>query len=104
VEEQEHGREEDHGSRRANVKDFISGTLGIRVYDDYCTVIVKKPGVNGWLEDGQRFPLPLPEGFDSLVTIPAGRLALTVRTYELAHPGSALRELLMRSPVPPNES
>jgi hypothetical protein len=43
-------------------KDFVKGNLGVRVYDKYCIVIEKKRGVDGWVEDGHRYLLPLSEG------------------------------------------
>lgn len=75
-------------------KDFTQDNLGIRVYADECTVIERKPGVLGWVEDGQRFPLPLPDGFDSVETIPASRVAVAFKAYESHNSDSGLRELL----------
>ena len=80
-------------------RDFTQGKLGIRVLDNDCAIIEKKPGVEGWVEDGHRFPLPVPVGFDSVVTIPASRLALAFKAYEIEHPASGLRELLMKKPA-----
>jgi hypothetical protein len=77
-------------------QDYTKDNLGVRVYGAYCIVIEKKSGVTGWQECGQRFPLPLIEGFDSLTTIPASRLALAVRAYEIDNPGQGLRELLTK--------
>ena len=75
-------------------EDFTAGSFGIRVGDGYCVVIEKKPGVHGWVEDGRRFSLPLPEDFDNLAMIPEDRLGLVVRAYELEHRGDGLRHLL----------
>ena len=83
-------------------KDFttINGRIGIRIYDDgSCGVIERKPGVHGWVEEGQRFRLPLPDGFDSTTTIPVSRLALAFRAYEIEYPGSGLREVLTKKPA-----
>src|SRR5437868_7510356 len=80
-------------------RDFTTGSLGVRLYDDFCTVIIRKSGVDGWLEDGQRFPLPLPDRFDSIVTIPASTLALAVSTFEAKNLGSGLREMLTQKPA-----
>ena len=80
-------------------RDFTKGDIGVRVYDGYCFVIEKKSGVRGWQECGQRLELPLTEGFDSLTTIPASRLALAVRAYEMENPGVGLRELLTQKPT-----
>ena len=82
-------------------QDFTHGNLGLRVYDEACTVIEKKPGVHGWVADSRRFPLPLPPNFDVVQTIPASRLAVAFRAYESHNPGSALRELLTRKPAAP---
>jgi hypothetical protein len=68
--------------------------FGIRVTDTYCVVIEKKSGVVGWVEDGQRHTLPLPEGFDTMQAIPTSRVAIAFKQYEAAHPGSGLREML----------
>ena len=82
-------------------KDFTKDDIGVRVYEGYCIVIERKSGVRGWQECGQHFPLPLSEGFDSLTTIPASRLAIAVRAYEIANPGERLRDLLTRIATPP---
>ena len=76
--------------------DYTNRGFGIRVAvaDNYCVVIERKPGVNGWVEDGLRHPLPLPLGFESIQAIPTSRLAIAFKAYELAHPGDGLRELL----------
>jgi hypothetical protein len=79
-------------------RDFTQDGLGVRVGDGYCIVIERMPGVDGWVENGRRYPLPLPGGFDSAVTIPAGRLGFAVRAYELAHPEDNLPELLTKKP------
>jgi hypothetical protein len=81
-------------------RDFKTNNLGIRVYEGYCIVIEKKPGVSGWQECGQPFLLPL-KRFDSLATIPASRLALAVSAYEMNNPGNELRELLTKKPAGP---
>ena len=81
-------------------RDFTKGSLGVRIYDTYCVVIVKKSGVNGWLEDGPRLDLPLPQGFDSVETIPASRIGTAVKAYEVANPGQGLRELLTQKTAP----
>ena len=80
-------------------RDFKTNNLGVRVYKGYCIVIEKKPGVSGWQECGQPFPLPLLEGFDSLTTIPLSRLALAASAYEMNNPGNKLRELLTKKPT-----
>jgi hypothetical protein len=80
-------------------RDFIHADLGLRVYGDQCVVIERMPGVDGWVEDGQRFPLPLPEGFDSVHAIPVSQLALAFTMYEINNPGSELRELLTAKPT-----
>ena len=74
--------------------DFTERGFGIRVADGHCVVIEKKSGVFGWVEDGQRHPLPLPVRFDSIQAIPTTRVAVAFKEYELAHPGDGLRELL----------
>jgi hypothetical protein len=74
----------------------------VRVYEDYCIVIEKKPGVSGWQEHGQPFPLPL-QRFDSLATIPASRLALAVSAYEMNNPGNTLTEVLTKKLAPKGE-
>ena len=84
-------------------RDFTQGNLGIRVYDNDHVVIEKKPGVHGWVEDARRFPLPAPAVFDSIVTTPASRLAVAFKAYEIRHPGSELRELLMKKPAAKGE-
>ena len=84
-------------------RDFTKDSIGVRVYEEYCIVIEKKPGVRGWQECGQCFPLPLSEGFDSLTTIPASRLALAIRSYEIDNPRQELRELLTRKPTAKGE-
>src|ERR1700730_15755550 len=78
-------------------RDFKTNNLGVRVYKGYCIVIEKKPGVSGWQECGQPFPLPLLEGFDSLTTIPLRRLPLSASAYERTNPGNELRELLTKT-------
>jgi hypothetical protein len=75
-------------------QDYTDRGFGIRVADNYCVVIERKPGVNGWVEDGLRHPLPLPLGFESIQAIPTSRVAIAFKAYELAHPGDGLRELL----------
>jgi hypothetical protein len=80
-------------------RDFTNRGLGIRVFDNECVVIEKKPGVDGWVEDGQRYSLPVPDNFDSLKakTNPASRLAYAFRYCRCAE----LRELLTRKPAAP---
>ena len=85
------------------MQDFTEHGFGIRVGDGYCVVIEKKAGVHGWVEDGQRHPLPLPQGFDSIQTIPTDRVAVAFKAYELVHPGDGLRELLTRKLAPKGE-
>src|SRR5712691_10055519 len=80
-------------------RDFKANNLGVRVYKGYCIVIEKKPGVSGWQECGQPFPLPLLEGFDSLTTIPLSRLVLAASAYEMKNPGNELRALLTKKPA-----
>ena len=79
--------------------DFAVRGFGIRVADSYCVVIEKKSGVVGWVEDGQRHPLPMPAGFDSIEAIPSSRVAMALKAYELAHPGGGLRQALTNQPV-----
>jgi hypothetical protein len=76
-------------------RDFTQGNLGIRVFDNECAVIERKPGVYGWVEDGERLPLPLAPGFEIVQTIPANRIGQAFRVYEGNHPDE-LRELLTR--------
>jgi hypothetical protein len=80
-------------------RDFTQANLGVRVYANDCTVIERKPGVHGWVEDGQRLPLPLPTGFDSVQTIPMSRIGQALRAYESHTPGGGLRELLTGKPA-----
>ena len=49
-------------------RDFTNRGLGIRVFDNECVVIEEKGGVHGWVEDGQRHSLPVPDSFDSITT------------------------------------
>jgi hypothetical protein len=79
--------------------DYTDRGFGIRVADGYCVVIEKKSGVFGWVEDGQRHPLPLNVGFESIQTIPTSRVAIAFKSYELTHPGDGLRELLTQKPA-----
>jgi hypothetical protein len=80
--------------------DFAVRGFGIRVGDSYCVVIEKKSGVVGWVEDGQRHPLPLPVGFDSIEAIPSSRVAIAFKAYELVHPGDGLRATLTQKLAP----
>jgi len=80
--------------------DFTVRGFGIRVGDSYCVVIEKKSGVVGWVEDGQRHPLPLPVGFDSIEAIPSSRVAIAFKAYELVHPGDGLRATLTQKLAP----
>ena len=80
--------------------DFAVRGFGIRVADSYCVVIEKKSGVVGWVEDGQRYPLPLAAGFDSIEAIPSSRVAMAFKAYELVHPGDGLRAALTQQPTP----
>jgi hypothetical protein len=75
-------------------RDFTQDDLGVRVFDHDCVVIEKKPGVHGWVEDGHRLPLPLPDGFDTVQTIPMSRIGHVLRAYESQNPNANLRELL----------
>jgi hypothetical protein len=38
-------------------------------------------GVYGWVEDGQRHSLPVPDNFDSITTHPGNRLALAFNYF-----------------------
>jgi hypothetical protein len=76
------------------MSDFTHQGFGSRVADGYCVVIEKKSGVVGWVEDGLRHSLPLPIGFDTAQAIPTSRVVVAFKSYELAHPGDGLRELL----------
>jgi len=80
--------------------DFTERGFGIRVAGAYCVVIEKKPGVVGWVEDGERHSLPLPIGFEAIQAIPTSRVAVAFKAYEGAHPGDGLRELLTGKPAP----
>jgi hypothetical protein len=85
------------------MSDFTDRGFGIRVADGYCVVIEKKSGVDGWVEDGLRHPLPLPLGFESIQAIPTSRVAIAFKRYELAHPGDGLRALLTKKLAPKGE-
>ena len=80
------------------MQDFTELGFGIRVGDGYCVVIEKKSGVFGWVEDGERHPLPLTVGFESTQEIPTSRVAIAFKAYERSHPGVGLRELLTLTP------
>jgi hypothetical protein len=80
-------------------RDFTNRGLGIRVFDNECVVIEKKGGVHGWVEDGQRHSLPVPDNFDSITTNPASRLALAFRYCEMENPAGELRALLTQKPA-----
>jgi hypothetical protein len=82
-------------------RDFTHNNLGVRVYANECTIVEKKAGVVGWVEDGQRFPLPLLAGFDTVQAIPASRLAVAFKAYESHNPDSPLREVLTQQVAAP---
>ena len=54
---------------------------------------VAKSGVVGWVEDGERHPLRLVVGFESIQAIPTSTVAVAFKAYEVAHPGEGLPEL-----------
>jgi len=80
-------------------RDFTHGNFGIRVFSGECAVIERKPGVYGWVEDGERFPLPLALEFEKVQTIPASRIGMAFLAYDRNHHDMELRELLTGKPT-----
>jgi len=75
----------------------IRNGLGIRIMGrKTCQVIRKQKGE--WREIGQVYELPVDEAELAMGTlgIPASVLAVAVRAYELDHPNSKLRQVLLR--------
>lgn len=86
----------------AQQQDFtIRNGLGIRIIDQRtCRAIRKQRGA--WKEIGQVYSLPLPvrDLEWSSDGIPASVIAVALRAYELDHPRSDLRDLLITGVQP----